>query len=83
MTDLRRSLLGTSYRLFTNASYQGTSIRAIADRCSCNVASVHYYFGFVVMARQLPGEEAPDQVCETLLYAALRRDDPKGSGGRE
>lgn len=44
-TDLKTVLLHSAYRLFTDLGYRGTSIRRLADTCSCNVASVYYHFG--------------------------------------
>jgi len=42
---VRERLLDTAERLFSERSFEGTSIRRLASSAGCNIAAVNYYFG--------------------------------------
>ena len=82
----RRALLVAARELFAAAGYEGTTVRAVADRAGVNQALLFRYFGnkealFAEAATELalaPLSGPPETLLERILAATL--DDAPGAG---
>jgi AcrR family transcriptional regulator len=82
----RRALLAAAQELFAAEGYEGTTVRAVADRAGVNQALLFRYFGnkealFAEAATELalaPLSGPPETLLERILAAML--DDAPGAG---
>jgi AcrR family transcriptional regulator len=65
----RASLIAAALYLFGHRGYEGTSIRAIAERAGANVAAIAYHFGGKAGLRMACAEAVAGRVAQSLPAA--------------
>lgn len=76
--DLKKQILDTAEKLFSDKGYAATSIRRIADQSGVNPALVHYYFG----QKKVLLQSVLDRALEPMgLAIAEMKDHPGASPG--
>ena len=75
-TTTPEQILDAARALFAERGYQGTTMRAVAERAGVNAALVHHYFkakeGLFIAALRMPLN--PAEVVATLLAAGPREE---------